>query len=93
MPMLQRFADRHPGAALLLIDSSDSPQAAQAFVRSLGIRAPVLLDSSGATVASYHVAYFPTTIVVGPDGRVRFSQPGPVDETALSLEVAGLAGG
>jgi peroxiredoxin len=92
MPTLQRFADQHPDAALLLVDSSDSQQAAQAFVRSLGITAPVLMDSSGATIAAYHVAYFPTTIVVGPDGVVRFSQPGPVDETSLSLQVKSLAG-
>jgi len=93
MPALQRFADQHPDAALLLVDSSDSPQVAQAFVRSLGITAPVLMDSSGATMAAYHVAYFPTTVVVGPDGLVRFSQPGPVDETALSLQVQRLAAG
>jgi len=93
MPMLQRFADQHPQAALLLVDSSDGPQAAQTFVSSLGIRAPVLMDSGGATMASYHVAYFPTTVVVGPDGVVRFQHAGPVDEAALSLEVSSLSAG
>jgi cytochrome oxidase Cu insertion factor (SCO1/SenC/PrrC family)/peroxiredoxin len=92
MPMLQRFADRHPDAALLLVDSSDSPQAAQAFARSVGVTAPILMDSDGATMASYHVAYFPTTIVVGPDGVERFSHAGPVDEAVLSLQVSSLSG-
>ena len=91
MPALQRIADRHPGAALLLIDSSDSPEAAQAFVGSVGVRAPVLMDPGGAAMASYHVAYFPTTIVVGPDGVERFLHAGPVDESALSLQVSGLS--
>ena len=91
--MLQRFADRHPEAVLLLVDSSDGPQAAQAFVRSLGVRAPVLMDSGASTMVSYHVAYFPTTIVVGPDGVERFRYTGPVDEAALSLQVSSLRGG
>jgi hypothetical protein len=91
MPALQRFADQHPAAALLLIDSADSPQAAQAFVRSAGVRAPVLMDSGGATMVSYHVAYFPTTIVIGPDGVQRFLHAGPVDLGALSLQVSSLS--
>jgi cytochrome oxidase Cu insertion factor (SCO1/SenC/PrrC family) len=88
MPMLQQFANQHPDATLLLIDSSDSAQAARAFVRSAGVTAPVLLDPDGATLSAYHVSYFPTTIVVGPDGVVRFSHTGPVDQTALSLQVS-----
>jgi peroxiredoxin len=91
MPALQRFAVQHPGAALLLIDSADSPQAAQAFVRSAGVTAPVLMDSGAAAMVSYHVAYFPTTIVVGPDGVQRFLHAGPVDVSALSLEVSSLS--
>ena len=90
MPTLQRFADQHPDASLLLIDSSDSPEAARAFVRSVGVTAPVLMDSDAATLAAYHVAYFPTTIVVGPDGVERFSHTGPMDEQALSLQVSSL---
>jgi hypothetical protein len=90
MPGLQRFADQHPDATLLLIDGGDSPQAARTFVRSVGVTAPVLMDPDGAALAAYHVAYFPTTIVVGPDGVERFSHIGPVDESALSLQVSSL---
>jgi thiol-disulfide isomerase/thioredoxin len=93
MPMLQRFADQHPDAALLLVDSSDSAGTAQAFVRSLGVTAPVLMDPDGATMAAYHVAYFPTTVVVGPDGVERFFHAGSVDEAALSLQVSTLTRG
>jgi hypothetical protein len=89
--MLQRFANQHPNARLVLVDSSDSAQAARAFVRSVGVTAPVLLDGDGATLAAYHVAYFPTTIVIGPDGVERFSHTGPVDEAALSLQVSNLS--
>jgi cytochrome oxidase Cu insertion factor (SCO1/SenC/PrrC family) len=92
MPMLQRFADQHPGVTLLLVDSSDSPQAARSFARSVGVRAPVLLDRDGSAVAAYHVAYFPTTIVIGPDGVERFVHTGPVDETALAQQISNLRG-
>lgn len=92
MPMLQRFADQHPDVSLLLIDSSDSPQAARAFAQSMGVKAPVLMDQDGSTMAAYHVAYFPTTIVVGPDGVQRFVHTGEVDEGALAQQISNLSG-
>ncbi|MDQ6774024.1 MAG: SCO family protein, partial [Candidatus Dormibacteraeota bacterium] len=92
MPALQAFADSHPGATLLLIDNRDSAAAAAAYARSLDLRATVLLDSDGAVAAAYRVAGFPTTVLVGPDGLIRYQQPGPVDESALGLALANLTG-
>lgn len=90
MPSLQRFADQHPDATLLLIDNRDSPAAARAFASSLGIHSTVLLDEDGQVAAAYHVAGFPTTVVVGADGAIRYRQPGPVSDDALRLTLSNL---
>src|SRR5262249_43600912 len=65
LPLLQRYADAHPGLSLLLVDPVDGVDAARSFVESLGVRATVLMDPGGQVASGYHVAAYPTTFFVG----------------------------
>jgi thiol-disulfide isomerase/thioredoxin len=72
MPELNRFVARHAGKPVLLvgIDANESPELVDAFVKDLGIAFPVGIDSSRELQKKLGVESFPTTVVVGVDGRI-----------------------
>lgn len=67
----QQLAGRGPreGFAVLTI-SSDERADIEAFVAARPLRLPVLLDATGRVHGAYHVRALPTTVALGPDGRV-----------------------
>lgn len=93
MPVLQRYADGHPGVALLLVDPVDSAQNAHAFVASVNVRVPVLLDSDGRVAAAYRVASYPTTFFIHPDGTIASRYPLALTPESLAAHVSNLGAG
>jgi cytochrome oxidase Cu insertion factor (SCO1/SenC/PrrC family) len=90
LPLLQRYADAHPGTSLLLVDPVDGVDAARSFAESVHVRATVLLDSSGRVAATYHVAAYPTTFFLGADGGVVSAYPGQLDQAILDAHISNL---
>lgn len=86
MPELERLADEMRGRPfrLLAIDSEEKPDVVRAFLGEHGLGLPVALDESGSVGSTYGVDSLPTTVVIGPDGKIRLYQVGPV----LNTEVA-----
>lgn len=66
------------GEAQVLTVASDSGDAAKvaAYMKSQGLTFPTIVDEDGDLAAAFGVKSFPTTLVVGPDGAVRFSEVG-----------------
>ncbi|HCF56876.1 MAG TPA: protein disulfide oxidoreductase [Myxococcales bacterium] len=64
--------------AQVLTVASGSGDAAKvaAYMKSEGLSFPTLVDEDGALAEAFGVKSFPTTLVVGPDGTVRFSEVG-----------------
>lgn len=93
MPLLQRYADAHPGVRLVLVDPVDGVAAARAFVGSVHVRAPVLLDEGGRVAAAYGVAAYPTSFFLRPDGTVASRFPGALSSDELNAHVSNLGGG
>ena len=93
MPLLQSYADRHPGIALLLIDRQDAEGPARAFATSAGVHAPVLLDADGRVTAAYRVAAYPTTVFVRTDGTEASRLPRAVTEQDLDAHISNLGAG
>ena len=92
MPMLQRVVGAQATAQLVLVNEGDSASAASAFLSSLGIRQPTLLDSDLAVGRAYGAIGLPITVFVRADGSIDARQIGQLDERALVAELSKLGG-
>jgi thiol-disulfide isomerase/thioredoxin len=94
MPSLELMAQRHEsqGLEVVTVNYRESSAAISRFLELMPLSLPVLRDADGAVAKAWGVNVFPTTIVVGRDGRARLSRIGEVDwNAALEREwVAGL---
>jgi thiol-disulfide isomerase/thioredoxin len=71
MATLQTLADLNGPAklAVLTINFKESAATATRFVEATGLSLPVLLDPAGKTARSWRINVFPTTVVIGTDGK------------------------
>jgi cytochrome oxidase Cu insertion factor (SCO1/SenC/PrrC family) len=90
VPLLQQYADGHPGVRLVLVDPVDGADGARAFVASLRVHAPVLLDDGGRAAAAYGVAYYPTSFFVRPDGAIASRYVGALASDVLAAHMSNL---
>lgn len=56
------------------------------FIRNHDIRLPAGIDEPGTITRAFEVASFPTTVVVGIDGRVRLYQPTEMPNPEIALD-------
>ncbi len=84
LPVLNRFARKHPDVVLLglALDSGDVPELAQAK-EDLGIRFRVL-RGTGQVKRRYGVSVVPTTFHVDPDGILQQSHVGVISPPRLA---------
>jgi thiol-disulfide isomerase/thioredoxin len=72
LPLLQRFADRHPrGVHVIGVVSTDDRDAALALAGDLGLRFPHLYDGDGALMRAVERNSLPVTLFIDARGRVR----------------------
>jgi thiol-disulfide isomerase/thioredoxin len=57
------------------------------YLRSNGLKIPVVIDPNGRLAASYGVRAFPTTLVVDKRGKIRFAEVGYTTETGLRVRL------
>jgi len=92
MPMLQSKVGGQSTAQLVLVNEGDSASTAIAFLSSLGVHEPALLDSDLAVGRAYGAVGLPITVFVRPDGSIDARQIGQLDERALVAELSKLSG-
>src|SRR5713226_3884585 len=92
MPMLQSRVGAQAGTQLVLVNEGDSAQAARAFLSSVGVHLPALLDSDLAVGRAYGAIALPTTVFVRADGSIDARQIGQLDERVLQAELSHLSG-
>jgi len=63
---------------LLGIDANEGTNLVEGFVKDLGVRYPVAVDDSEAMQRRFSIQAFPTTIVIGLDGKVQLHETGAV---------------
>ena len=68
---------------LIGIDQQESSDQVARFASFYGIKYPVYIDSSGTTRQRLGARFIPTTIVIGPDGVIRFTRVGPLSDGDL----------
>ncbi len=78
MPIVQRFAAVHPAVRVVGIAIDDSPDAARAFARTVGVTFPLGVDDDGRVGDAYGVSGLPTTLVLDRKGRLAATWAGPV---------------
>jgi thiol-disulfide isomerase/thioredoxin len=80
MPELHRFQAQRQGQPFLLIgiDAEEKLELVEAFVRDLPVAFPVGIDGTGFLQKSFGVDSYPTTILIGSDGRIQLYQSGRI---------------
>jgi thiol-disulfide isomerase/thioredoxin len=83
MPSLQAVAEREGPQRLLVlaINFKESTPAVQRFVAQTQLTLPVLQDSQGTTARQWGIRIYPSTVLIGADGRVRSVVRGELDWT------------
>lgn len=77
MPELNRYYNEHKNESFLLvgIDAEETPERVNQFVSELKLDFPVVIDP-GELQKRYAVTAFPTTVLIGVDGKVQFYESG-----------------
>jgi thiol-disulfide isomerase/thioredoxin len=86
-PELVRYYNEHRHDPILMVgvDGDEKPQLVQDFVAQSKIEYPVLIGS-GALEKQYGVTAFPTTVIVGVDGRIELYQVGAIENTDVAFD-------
>lgn len=81
MPSLQALADTTEPERLAVvgINYQENTLRVKSFAERMGIRFPLLLDQDGGAARAWTRRIFPTTVLVGPDGRPRQVITGEMD--------------
>jgi thiol-disulfide isomerase/thioredoxin len=77
-PFLQKLQAYYAGRnfVLLAVNVDHDRAKADAFLREAGGNLPVVYDATGAIARTFNVKAMPTSVVIGPDGRVRYVHSG-----------------
>ncbi|MCA8926524.1 MAG: DsbE family thiol:disulfide interchange protein [Alphaproteobacteria bacterium] len=87
-PILNRLAREH-GVTIQGINYKDKPEDGLAFLRRLGDSYDrVAADLDGRVAIDFGVYGIPETFVIDGQGRVRFRNPGPLDEETAKQVLA-----
>lgn len=81
LPSMQRLADRMAPEAfeLLAINVGESPFRVSKFVKLIGIKLKVLLDSEGEIFRTWGGTVYPTSFIQDGDGQIRYVAYGPLE--------------
>ena len=90
MPELQRWAHTNVGNGVVLvgIDAHEKASLVKDFTNELRLTFPIGIDDSGDILERYDVRSFPTTIVIGADGKVKLRESGAIMNAEVSLDPA-----
>lgn len=74
IPSLNRLKQAMRGKAfrLVSINYAETPQHIREFMRNVAVDFPVLVDPAGKLAGQWNVVAFPSTFVIGPDGKIQY---------------------
>ena len=83
MPSLQAMAEFYGGDVLVLaVNFKERDDKVVQFARAAGLTLPMPMDRDGSVAAKWGVKIFPSSILIGRDGRPRWRVTGEVDWTS-----------
>ena len=90
MPYLETYYQQHQhdGFVILAINAGESPATASSFITDNQVTFPVFVDPEEHLMDELHISDYPTSIVVGKDGKVKGVHVGLFTQQALEAEVS-----
>ncbi len=87
MPELERFQRAHASEGIILVgvDVEEKDEVVKQFVQMLNLTFPVGVDGAGSIAEQYDVDSYPTTVVIGADGRVKQYETGAISNADVAL--------
>ena len=80
MPSLALLAQSHSGnLRVLAVNFKESPFAVSQFVAATGLTIPTLRDADGSLARAWGIRVFPSTVLIGADGKVHSVVRGALD--------------
>ena len=81
MPSLERLKGRLAGKSfeVVAVNVGESPERVARFTREVPVTFPIVYDRDSSAAKSWKVRGYPTSYVVGPDGRIRYYFVGELD--------------
>lgn len=95
LPSLQTLHELGGGEPLVLgINVRETASAVRRYLKATGIGFPVVLDPQGELARRLGVTAYPTTLLIAPDGQIRWQVVGEVDWSSPEAGrwISGLAG-
>jgi peroxiredoxin len=92
MPDLYQFYQDHKedGFVVLAVNAGEDGSIVKSFIQENGFTFPVLLDPNTSLLDKLAIRGYPTSIVIGRDGKVKLVQVGMLTADALQKVVAPL---
>lgn len=94
MPSLQKFKTRFDTRKfeVLAVNVGESKARVEAFLRKMAVDFPIAMDPQSETAREWKVRGYPTTFIVGPDGKIRYYHVGDLDwgNEAIVNQVKGI---
>ena len=90
MPLLESTWNRHKAEGLVLIGASvdrGDPSKVRTFISERGITYPISIVNDDVIAALGGVHGYPTSVLIGRDGRVRHRVIGPIGPVSLELAI------
>jgi hypothetical protein len=92
LPLLLRYAGRHPASFVVAIDRGDDPAAVRAYVAAHGLKGlTVWVDATGQAADTYTVSELPATFCIDRAGILRSYNFGPLVSMQSLEQQAGAA--
>jgi peroxiredoxin len=94
MPLLNQYYQSHAqqGFMLLAINAGDTLAEAASFANQNGLAFPVLLDPGTQVLDQMGIRDFPTSILIGKDGKVKTIHIGMFTQESIEAELTPLLG-
>ncbi|MDW8323301.1 MAG: TlpA disulfide reductase family protein [Burkholderiales bacterium] len=81
MPSMERLTQKLSGRPfrLLAVNTGETPEQIQAFLKEVPLTFPILLDPEGETMKAWRVFVLPTSFLVDKKGQIRYSLAGHLE--------------
>ncbi len=89
MPDLEKFYEAHQaeGFTLLAVNAGEDSATVSRFIAQEGFSFPVLLDPNTAALNHMGISSFPTSILIGADGKVKLIHAGMFTPESIQSEL------
>ncbi|MFN3564603.1 MAG: TlpA family protein disulfide reductase [Burkholderiaceae bacterium] len=88
MPSMQRLREKLRGEPfeILAVNYQEGAPRIRAFLQKIPVDFPIVRDTDGSVARAWNARVFPSSYVIGADGRIRYALVGSIDWSAPEVE-------